>query len=78
MVSDASCDNGLICTECKAAGVASFFCALCNKKQPSSKEQKTFGDPPEKLCRDCYESVPANIWEAKCVSLYNEHRYDFE
>ena len=71
-------DGECICIECKDAGKVYILCALCNERKPSDKEQESFGYPPEYLCKDCYETKPAKIWEEKCDELRDSHRYDFE
>jgi len=67
-----------ICVECADAGKADFLCALCNQRRPTSKIQSIFGDPPEFLCKDCYETVTAEKWDKKVNNLYECHKYDFE
>ena len=71
-------DGECICIECKDAGKVDILCALCNERKPSDKEQESFGYPPEYLCKDCYETKPAKVWEEKCDELRDSHRYDFE
>ena len=70
-------DDSYICIKCEQAGEASFECALCNERKSSEKKHKSYGDPPEFLCTDCYETVPAKVWEEKESELYDEHKYDF-
>jgi len=67
-----------ICTECKLAGRGYFNCALCGEEKPLNKEKESFGDPAEYLCSDCYESIPAKVWDDKVNDLRMQHRYDFE
>lgn len=71
-------DDEYICTECEQKGRATFECALCGQRKPTDKIKSSFGDPPEFLCMDCYESVPAKTWEEKIKELHKQHRYDFE
>jgi len=71
-------DGKPICIECKEAGKIDILCAMCNERKPSNKEQESFGYPPEYLCKDCYETVPAKQWNEKADELNNNHRYDFE
>jgi len=71
-------DGRRICEECKNSGKISILCALCNERKPSDKEQESFGYPAEYLCKDCYETVTAKVWEDKCEDLSSSHRYDFE
>ena len=77
-MSSITVDDIYICEECANAGKADFLCALCKERKPSNKEEESYGDPPESLCSDCYETVPAKVWEEKKDELYTEHRYDFE
>lgn len=78
IVSNIKIDNEFICIKCAKDGKATFLCALCNKRKSSNKEKEIFGDPPEVLCIDCYETVSAKIWDDKCKILNAQHRYDFE
>jgi len=71
-------DNKRICIECEAKGLASFVCALCGERKSSSNVQESFGYPAEYLCKDCYSTVSAEIWENKIEELSESHRYDFE
>ena len=65
-----------ICEECAASGKASFECALCGQTRTSDRKEERIGDPPEFLCRDCYETVPAKEWDDKVQQLQREHQYD--
>lgn len=71
-------DNQEICITCKESGKADFLCRLCNARKSSDKVKETFGDPPEYLCEDCYETVPAKQWDEIVETLRDEHEYDFE
>lgn len=71
-------DGECICEECKNAGKVDILCAMCEQRKPSDKQQESFGYPPEYLCKDCYETVPAKKWEDKVDELQQSHRYDFE
>ena len=77
-VSNIKVNDEYICIECAKGGKATFLCVLCNTRKSSNKEKETFGDPPEVLCTDCYETVSAKIWDDKCEQLSAQHRYDFE
>ena len=76
--SDIKVDDEYICEECKKNGFIDFLCALCKKRKPISKEIERFGDPPECLCKDCYNKVPASEWDKKIEELEEDHKYDFE
>jgi len=76
--STATMGNDPICVECKDADKASFKCALCKEMKPSSKEEESFGDPAEYLCKDCYATVPAKVWDDKAEKLRHDHQYDWE
>jgi len=76
--SDAMIDGDYICIECKEAGKASITCALCGEKKPSNKVGDSFGAPPEYLCTDCYDSVPAKQWDEKVDKLREVHRWDWD
>jgi len=71
-------DDHYICEECAKAGKSTFICDLCGEERSSELKQESFGDPPDFLCKVCYETVPAKIWEKKHDELWHEHRWDFE
>ena len=71
-------DDNDICFECAEAGKADFLCALCKDRKPTDKVEESIGDPPEFLCTDCYESVPAKTWNAALHELRKSHCYDYE
>jgi len=76
--SDAEVDERPICHECKAAGRASFVCAMCKETRPMAQEEECFGDPAERLCTVCFETVTAKTWAEKVRALNEDHRWDFE
>lgn len=67
-----------LCEDCSKKGLGTFLCALCGEERTSDLKEKIFGDPPEYLCKVCYESVPAKVWDKKTSELYDAHRWDFE
>ena len=74
-------DHGIdkyVCVECNAADFATFKCVLCQQQRKSSEVERSFGDPPEFLCKDCYLTTPAKQWDEKVSELEEEHQYDFE
>jgi len=71
-------DDEPICLECEQAGKADFLCAMCDERKTTDKKEKSFGDPAEFLCKDCYETKPAKVWDEKVDELQDAHRYDFE
>ena len=62
----------------KITAKAQAECALCETRKPTSKIQESIGRPSEKLCTDCYKSVPAEQWLKKMEDLEEHHRYDYE
>ncbi len=71
-------DDRHVCIECEQADRVMFVCVLCGEKRPSSQSQWHCGDPAEHLCRHCYETVSAQIWEQKVDQIEECHRYDFD
>lgn len=71
-------DDENICEECEKSGKADFLCALCNERKSTDKIQESIGDAPEFLCKDCYDTVPAKIWDDKLEELEEAHKYDYE
>jgi hypothetical protein len=67
-----------LCEVCAVAANIQITCALCKQDRPRADIQESFGDPPEYLCKPCYTTVPANVWELKSDKLRESHRYDFE
>jgi len=71
-------NNQKICIECEKSGKASFVCALCHENRGSEEVEESFGDPAEYLCKECFSTVSAKVWEEKTDELSRAHRYDFE
>jgi hypothetical protein len=71
-------DGRVICEQCASENKGSFACALCGEVRESSQKERSVGDPPEFLCRVCYETKPAKLWDEKYKELLEAHRYDFE
>jgi hypothetical protein len=71
-------EDMIVCAPCARKGGATFTCALCGVARGFDQEHDSWGDPAERLCVPCYETVPAKVWEAKTKELYGVHRYDFE
>ena len=72
--SDALKDGEKICEDCKATGKSTFVCALCKQERPCDQIREHFGDPPDYLCKPCYQTVPAKDWDAEVESLEQAHR----
>jgi len=66
-----------ICNTCAKAGRSTFFCVACNQERPTSEIETSFGDPPDRLCEKCYETLPAKEWDAIVDELSKSHRYDY-
>lgn len=71
-------DGNRLCETCTSAGKATFLCAHCGETKESKFIHKSFGDPPEYLCKPCWHTVPASQWEEICEKLEENHAYDFE
>lgn len=71
-------DDMSICQVCADEGKADFFCALCKDRKSTDKIEKSIGDPPEFLCKDCYNTTTAKIWDNALKELEMKHRYDYE
>jgi hypothetical protein len=69
--------DNFICTDCATIGKAWFTCYHCQEKKSSDKMYDSFGDPPDYLCTDCYETVPAKEWNEIIHRLNQSHQYDF-
>lgn len=68
-------DDQYVCEKCKR--LADFLCCLCGERK-SFPEYRSFGEPPEFLCMDCYAKTPAKEFDEKVEELEEKHRYDFE
>jgi hypothetical protein len=68
--------SGELCTECAAKAASVFTCELCKQERPSDQVEEQFGDPAEYLCKPCYETVPASVWDAAKERLRRSHQYD--
>ena len=75
--SNSTIDGGSICVECEALGKASFTCALCGLQCSSDTLQYSVGNPAEKLCKQCYKTVSAEVWETKVDELDTAHQWDY-
>lgn len=75
-VSDEKGDE--ICSACSVLGLASFICALCGEKRPTTQITESFGYPAESLCMLCYDTVPAKRWREKTKELEESHKWDFD
>lgn len=71
-------DGCAICMTCVRNGKAVFVCALCKETMHTNEIQESFGDPPDSLCRFCYEARSAKEWIEKTKELSKIHRYDFD
>ena len=71
-------EDDVICEQCASEGRGSFTCQLCGQVRESSLVEERIGDPPEFLCKICYETSSAKAWNEKQDELYKAHRYDFE
>lgn len=69
---------GPLCRECAAAAAGHFTCALCGVVRTSDLRHESWGDPPDIVCEQCYETVPAKRWEAFVAEMEKLHRYDYE
>lgn len=76
--SDTKVDDEYICCTCDTKGLADFLCCLCGNRKTTDNKEESFGDPPEHLCTECYNTVPAREWDEKVRKLREQHRYDFE
>lgn len=71
--------NGIkICQQCEKEGKATIHCQLCDKDQPADMVEESTGWPYVYLCKDCYATVPAKVWDKKLSDLQHEHRYDLD
>ena len=48
--------SGYVCVECAESDKAKFTCHICGKIQPHSKMHSCYGDDPDYLYKDCYNS----------------------
>jgi len=64
-----------LCVDCGKTGGA-FRCEIC-KQERKGEPEESFGDPPDYLCKPCFETVPARVWADAVKRLEEEHRWDF-
>jgi len=76
-MTETTVDGNYICKSCKVAGLATFECALCHNRHLTTEIEEAYGDPAEYLCKQCYQMVPAKIWDDKNKELRKRHQYDF-
>ena len=70
--------NEPICKECESSGKRTFICCHCKTERRSHLIQEIYGDPPDYLCKICYETIPAKTWNDLDKQLTAEHQYDWE
>jgi len=70
-------NNGDLCQACADAGIAKFKCELCGESRPYSEEKERVGDPPDFLCKACFETVTAKEWDDKVNELELSHQWDY-
>lgn len=71
-------NDKFICIECAKDGKNTFTCDLCGEERTSDLKETSYGEPPDYLCKVCYESVPAKEWDQRNEKLLQAHKYDFE
>jgi hypothetical protein len=71
-----SAHGGELCHECAAKGLASFKCELCGEVRDNTLIQFQHGDPPDYLCKVCYETVTAQEWEKAEEKIWEAHQWD--
>ena len=74
----AKVDDEYVCVECEKAGLTDFMCELCGKRKSTEKIHETIGHPADFLCKDCYKTCTAEVWDNKCDELIDLHMYDYE
>lgn len=65
-----------LCVTCKNQGRALFTCYGCHEQRKSDLIQYTEGDPPDHLCKVCYETISAKAWDLLLDALRERHRFD--
>lgn len=65
------------CADCAQSGTDLIRCVCCQMTRPASLVQESFGDPPEYLCKVCYDTAPAKVWEQLVDQLTESHQYDW-
>jgi hypothetical protein len=67
-----------ICVECRDAGKLRLKCIHCQQMITSDQVKESFGEPPDYLCNNCYETMPAKKWNELVEELESLHKYDYE
>lgn len=70
--------GGELCETCANQGKAQFKCWLCEQAYPYVEAQERIGDPPDILCKHCYETESAKEWEEAKEAIYRRHRYEHD
>ncbi len=68
----------IICEQCEVSGKFLEKCAMCDQDVSSADIEESIGDPPEYLCRHCFENVPAKTWRDKIKALDKAHQWDWD
>lgn len=69
-------EGRFVCEDCINSGVVNFVCLLCYKTKKTNEIKASFGTAEHHLCGDCYETVPAKVWDDKVNELNKEHEWD--
>ncbi len=69
-------EDQYICVNCAKNIKTYFLCSLCEKRKSTDRIEEGIGAPSEYLCKDCYETVSAKVWNEKLDLLEEDHKYD--
>ena len=67
-----------VCGDCINEGKVQVECQACHKQVSLNDTHFKVGDPPEFICRECHETMPAAAYEKMVDQLEQRHQYDYE
>ena len=69
-------DYAYVCKTC--IGLAEFKCYSCKEQRLIKNKKYTHGDPPDHLCKECFNTKTAKEWEDLEDEIVEKHQWDYE
>lgn len=70
-------EGGPICSKCVEENPI-YKCYLCGERRKKDELQVSYGYPADHLCKYCYDTVSAKLWDATVKDLEEDHRHDWD
>ena len=73
---DKMCGSHYWCIDCKDK--IEFKCFNCKEMRLKKDMEYRYGDPPDFLCKFCYETVSAKDWNELIKAIEDNHRWEYD